>query len=89
MIAGLSNNPWVAGYLDAWRRYADFSGRSSLGEYLHFFVPNLLIGFLLQFLGQIDNSGFLTVMGIFYGLAALIPGVAITVRLIRQLVVPT
>ncbi|WP_116126022.1 DUF805 domain-containing protein [Lewinella sp. IMCC34183] len=75
-------NIWGA-YRGGWRRYADFRGRSRLSEYLGFFAVNLLIGLLLRMAEGWSGSGFFFMMGLFYGLAALLPGLAITVRLIR------
>ncbi|MGB3799679.1 MAG: hypothetical protein WA952_07670 [Lewinella sp.] len=86
MIASLRQNRWVAGYLDAWKRYGDFGGRSRFFEYLTFFLPNLGIGLLLQLLEQAGGGGFFTVVGVFYALVALLPGLAVTVRLVRGVV---
>ncbi|PPK85500.1 hypothetical protein CLV84_2399 [Neolewinella xylanilytica] len=83
MTAGLVHNRWVAGYLDAWRRYGDFSGRATFFAYLTFFVPNLAIGILLQFLEGLGGGGFFSFVVVCYALAALLPGVAVTVRLVR------
>ena len=74
----------LEGYVDGWRRYADFGGRSAPGAYLSFFVINLLIGIGLSLLQGLAG-GFFTLMGVVYGLAALLPGLAVTVRLIRHL----
>ena len=73
---------WYA-YLEGWRRYADFRGRSTLSDYLGFLAVNLCVGLLLRFLEVLFGSGFFSLMGLFYALAALLPGLAITVRLIR------
>ncbi|WP_116106834.1 hypothetical protein [Lewinella sp. IMCC34191] len=86
MIADLQQNRWVAGYLDAWKRYSEFGGRSTFFGYLTFFLPNLAIGLLLQLLEQVAGGGLFTVLGVFYALAALLPGLAVTVRLVRGLV---
>ena len=86
MTEALASNPWVAGYLDAWRRYGDFGGRTTPGEYLRFFLPNLAITLVLHFVGAAESSGFVNLMGVFYGLAALLPGLAVTVRMVRGVV---
>ena len=86
MTEARATNPWVAGYLEVWRRYGDFGGVTAPGAYLRFFLLNLAITLLLHFVGAAEGSGFVNLLGVFYGLAALLPGLAVTVRLIRYLV---
>lgn len=61
-------------YLEVWKRYAQFSGRTSRPGYWYFFLFNVLIGIVLIVL---DNSQ--TVYNI-YSLAILIPSIAVGVR---------
>ena len=72
------------GYVDGWRRYADFGGQTAPRDYLYFFAVNLLVGLSLSLLQGLAG-GFFTLMGVVYGLAALLPGLAVTVRALRYL----
>lgn len=72
------------GYVEGWRRYADFGGRTPPRRYLLFFAVNLAIGIALS-LAQGLAGGFFTLLSVSYGLAALLPGIAITVRTLRYL----
>ena len=74
----------LEGYVNGWRRYADFGGRTAPRDYLYFFVINVLIGLGLSLLQGLAG-GFFTLMGVVYGLAALLPGLAVTVRTLRYL----
>jgi uncharacterized membrane protein YhaH (DUF805 family) len=74
-----------AGYREGLIRYADFRGRSGWGQYLAFFAVNLGITGLLYLLAYLFSGGLFATLGLLYGLFALLPGVAVTVRLIRRL----
>ena len=66
-------------YLMAFRKYAEFSGRSRRSEYWYFFLFNMLISWALQFLAMyLAEVGVILSAG--YSLAALIPGLAVAVR---------
>ena len=83
-------------YLDAFRRYADFSGRSTRPQYWWFALVNTIIFVIGEgvFLGRMENVGALRnninsgsgamsiVAGILlvYAMAALIPSLALSVR---------
>lgn len=73
----------LEGYREGWRRYAAFGGHTSLPRYLSFFVVNFGIGGLLRGLEYLVGDGFFAFLGVLYGMAALLPGLAITVRLLR------
>ncbi len=65
-------------YLAVLKKYAVFSGRARRKEYWMFFLFNIIIAFTLAFV-----EGFLGSLGIIsmlYGLAVLIPGIAVSVR---------
>lgn len=67
-------------YLDAFRRYADFYGRSNRAEYWMFVLFNILFGFLAVVL---DFALFRQPVGIIYllyVLVTLIPSLAVAVR---------
>lgn len=72
-------------YLDGWRSYADFGGRSSWREYLSFFAVNLSIGLCLHGLEAWRQDGFFGLIALLYGFAVLLPGLAVTVRFLRGL----
>ncbi len=65
-------------YLDVLKKYAVFGGRARREEYWMFFLFNLIIGFVLVFVeGLVGGPGILVIL---YGLAVLIPGIAVSVR---------
>ncbi|MBL9175504.1 MAG: DUF805 domain-containing protein [Verrucomicrobiales bacterium] len=71
-------------YLSVWKQYATFSGRARRREYWMFTLFNFIAAVLLVIAdaaiggtGTGGGTGWLT--GI-YGLAALIPGLAVTIR---------
>ena len=65
-------------YVEVLKKYAVFSGRARRKEYWMFFLFNIIIAFVLGFIeGLAGSSG---LIGIFYTLAVLIPGIAVSVR---------
>jgi uncharacterized membrane protein YhaH (DUF805 family) len=71
-------------YLEAWRKYAQFSGRARRPEYWYFVLFNFLITFGLGIIDGIlpftsEGSG-LGILGGLYSLAVLIPSLAVTIR---------
>lgn len=62
-------------YLDMWKNYANFSGRTSVRGYW--------MAFLFNFIASLIAS-FIPVVSIIYPLATLIPGLAIAVRRLRD-----
>jgi len=72
------------GYLDAFKNYATFSGRTSRMGFWSFYLLNLLMVFSLAFteqmLGLRLGSGPFGLLTSLYLLGTLIPWVAITVR---------
>lgn len=69
---------FVAAYKDALSKYAQFSGRLSVGGYWRFFLVNFVIGVVFNLLGQ--AASIFAIVGLIYGLALLIPGLAAAVR---------
>ena len=57
------------------KKYAQFAGRSRRKEYWLFVLLNVIVGVICYFLGNVGNI----ISGI-WSLAALIPGIAVTVR---------
>jgi uncharacterized membrane protein YhaH (DUF805 family) len=64
-------------YIDAFRKYAVFSGRATRKEYWMFTLFNLLAYIILNFVLSPIKLDFLSII---YGLATLIPSLAIGVR---------
>jgi len=65
-------------YIEVLKKYAVFSGRASRTEYWMFFLFNIIIAILLGVIeGLIGSPG---VVGLLYGLAVLIPSIAVGVR---------
>lgn len=64
-------------YLTVLKKYAVFSGRARRTEYWMFFLFNFVFSLVLTFVDGLLGTVFL---GVIYGLAVLIPGIAVTVR---------
>lgn len=65
-------------YLKVLRQYADFEGRARRTEYWMFALFNIIIAFVLGFVeGLVGGPG---ILGFLYGLAVLLPGIAVSVR---------
>jgi uncharacterized membrane protein YhaH (DUF805 family) len=65
-------------YLAVLKKYAQFSGRARRTEYWMFFLFNLLIFIALMIVEGILGS--MGIIGALYGLATLIPNLAVSVR---------
>ena len=68
-------------YLDMWKNYANFSGRTSVRGYWMAFLFNFIASAVFSIIGSIPALAFLAGL---YSLAALIPGLAITIRRLRD-----
>ncbi|HNB13153.1 MAG TPA: DUF805 domain-containing protein [Saprospiraceae bacterium] len=64
-------------YLKVLQNYATFSGRARRSEYWYFFLINVIISFILGFVGGVMGTSILSNI---YVLAVLIPGIAVGVR---------
>ena len=64
-------------YLDMWKNYANFGGRTTVRGYWLAVIVNLIVSTIISFIGIEILSGI-------YGLAILIPGLAICVRRLRD-----
>ena len=64
-------------YVDMWKNFANFSGRTSVGGYWWAYLGNLIVSFVL---GLIGVEVLITV----YSLATLIPTLSIAVRRLRD-----
>ena len=69
-------------YLDMWKNYANFGGRTSVRGYWMAFLFNVIVAFVVGIITGI--LPILAFIGTLYTLAALIPGLALTVRRLRD-----
>jgi len=71
-------------YLKVLRQYGDFEGRARRKEYWMFVLINILVGFIFTVLddmfGLADEETGTGVFSTLYGLAVLIPSLAVSVR---------
>ena len=58
--------------------YANFEGRARRAQFWWFYLANVIINVVLSVLGQ--ATFLFTVVGFIYGLAVLIPGIAVGIR---------
>ncbi|MBT4153504.1 MAG: DUF805 domain-containing protein [Candidatus Magasanikbacteria bacterium] len=66
-------------FLNAMKKYATFSGRARRAEYWYFELVFCVIYFALLFLGPSVHESFMILAG-FFGLAMLLPALAVTAR---------
>lgn len=69
---------FITAYQNAFSRYADFSGRTSVGGFWRFVAVNFVVALVLAILTNI--SSIFLVIYLIYGLAVLIPSLAIAIR---------
>jgi uncharacterized membrane protein YhaH (DUF805 family) len=69
---------YITAYKTALTRYTDFSGRTSVGGFWRFVAVNFVAALLLAVLGGISSIFF--VLYVLYGLAVLLPSIAIAIR---------
>ncbi len=67
-------------YVACFQKFATFTGRSGRAEYWMFTLFNLLISFALNILTAVTEVGIFAILGLVYGLIALLPGLAVFVR---------
>jgi uncharacterized membrane protein YhaH (DUF805 family) len=71
-------------YLQALKKYADFSGRARRKEYWFFVLFNIIISVVLTvcdvFVGTYSAAASIGILTGIYTLAVLIPGIAVSVR---------
>jgi len=71
-------------YLEALRKFTDFNGRASRQEYWYFVLFNILIslglGLVDRVTGSFDPMSGVGLLGGLYGLAILLPGLAVSIR---------
>ncbi len=69
---------FIAAYKTALQKYAEFSGRTSLGGYWRFFAVNFVISIVLYILAS--AASIFLIVYFLYLLALLIPGLAAGIR---------
>jgi uncharacterized membrane protein YhaH (DUF805 family) len=76
-------------YLEALKKYAVFSGRSRRKEYWFFLLFNIIVSIVLggidALLGTFSSSANIGLLSGIYGLAVLIPTLALTVRRLHDI----
>ena len=64
-------------YIKVLKNYATFGGRARRAEYWWFFLINMIISFVVGFVGGLIK---LPIIGTIYSLAVLLPSIAVGVR---------
>ena len=76
-------------YLQALKKYAVFSGRSRRKEYWYFVLFNIIVAIVLAgidaLLGTRSSSSSIGLLSGIYGLAVIIPSLAVTVRRLHDI----
>src|SRR5690554_2411323 len=71
-------------YITVLKKYAVFSGRARRSEYWFFVLFNMIVAFILGFIdgffGLADAEVGVGLLGMIYGLAVIIPSLAVGVR---------
>lgn len=67
-------------YLNVLKNYVGFQGRARRKEYWMFFLFNVIVAFVLGFVGGLIDPMVGSVLGYIYGLAVLLPSLAVAVR---------
>ena len=75
-------------YIEALKKYAVFSGRSRRKEYWYFVLFSLIVSLVLSaidaLLGTFSSAN-VGLLGVIYGLAVLIPSIAVSVRRLHDI----
>lgn len=72
-------------YLAVLKNYADFSGRARRTEYWMFGLVNFAITLVFYVLAFVAHSGFFILLVALYGLAVLLPSLAVLVRRLHDI----
>ncbi len=71
----------VQEYLDAWKKYAVFTGRATRNEFWMFLLVDAVVAFLMAGIGVMHNLPWLSNV---YGLAVFIPTLAVMARRLQD-----
>lgn len=66
------------------KKYAVFDGRAQRAEYWYFFLFNIIIDIVLYIISALIGDD-LNILGLLYGLALFIPGLAVAVRRLHDI----
>ncbi|WP_255441449.1 MULTISPECIES: DUF805 domain-containing protein [unclassified Synechococcus] len=69
-------------YISGWKRAFDYSGRSTRGDYWWFILANIIIGLLLGLAAKLVSQ--LSALQNLYAIAAIVPGIPLCVRRLRD-----
>ncbi|MCT0219583.1 DUF805 domain-containing protein [Synechococcus sp. CS-1329] len=69
-------------YMSGWTRAFDYSGRSKRGDYWWFFLANIIVALVLGLLAKLISQ--LSVLQNLYAIAAIVPGIPLCVRRLRD-----
>jgi uncharacterized membrane protein YhaH (DUF805 family) len=75
----------VQWYLAVLKNYTDFSGRARRTEYWMFGLVNFAITLVFYVLAFVAHSGFFILLVALYGLAVLLPSLAVLVRRLHDI----
>jgi uncharacterized membrane protein YhaH (DUF805 family) len=79
----------VSWYLEALKKYAVFSGRARRKEYWYFVLFNIIVAIVLSLidllLGTFSSASNIGLLSGIYGLAVIIPTLAVTVRRLHDI----
>lgn len=71
-------------YLDAWRKYAMFSGRATRSEYWYFCLFNLLVYLTIIAVISLAESSFRIIVFLYFA-AVFIPALSVSVRRLHDI----
>lgn len=74
--------------VETWKKvvlenYANFDGRARRSEFWYYALANFIITAVLNILGQ--ASSIFTIIGFLFGLAVLVPGIAVGIRRLHDI----
>ncbi len=72
----------IEAYISGWKRAFDYSGRSNRGDYWWFFLANIIVAFGLALLAKLISQ--LSALQNVYAIAAIVPGIPLCVRRLRD-----
>ncbi len=68
-------------YFEVLQKYTQFTGRARRSEYWYFVLGNVVVGFVLSIVdAMIRKLTGMGPLGLIYGLAVLVPGIAVSIR---------
>ncbi|MCT0249628.1 DUF805 domain-containing protein [Synechococcus sp. CS-205] len=69
-------------YISGWKRAFDYSGRSTRGDYWWYFLANFIVALLLGLAAKLVSQ--LSTLQTLYAIAAIVPGIPLCVRRLRD-----